>query len=129
MLKGIGAMRKNDLENYIEEYEKIVIFDCESKWLENLLASIQEYISTQGFNKKILMLHTTNNIILDMSNENVEIHVLSREDMDGMLQLYSTYEFSNRVILLTFKSQYPSMLNYLSQGILTEEEFIEALLH
>lgn len=42
---------------------------------------------------------------------------------------YYLYEYSDNIQLITDNPQYPSMLNYVKTGILTEEEMIQALLY
>ena len=48
---------------------------------------------------------------------------------DEVKKLYTTYEFSDRVKLLTFSNQYGNIFNLVRNGIITLEEAIEALLH
>ena len=44
-------------------------------------------------------------------------------------EYYYLYEYTDQVNLITDNPQYPSMLNYVKTGLLTEDEMIEALLH
>lgn len=43
--------------------------------------------------------------------------------------LYSLYEYSDRVTNVCISEQFPSILNYYRTGLMTKEELVEALLH
>lgn len=51
------------------------------------------------------------------------------ENEDEYNKYYYLYEYSDNIQLITDNPQYPSMLNYVKTGILTEEEMIQALLY
>ena len=43
--------------------------------------------------------------------------------------LYYLYEYTDDVNVIADSSQYPTLLNYVKTGLLTEDEMLEALLH
>lgn len=49
-------------------------------------------------------------------------------EKDIFEKLYYLYEYSDEIIHVTLNPIYPSMLNYVKTGILSEEEMIQALL-
>lgn len=52
-----------------------------------------------------------------------------RDLNDEEKNLYYLYEYSDKIQVITSNPQYPSMLNYIKTGILTEAEMIEALFY
>ena len=49
-------------------------------------------------------------------------------DDRSIFELYSIYDFSDRLVIMTDSKQYGSIWNYVDAGILTIEEAIDALL-
>ena len=47
--------------------------------------------------------------------------------MRDILRLYQMYEFTDKIIVISDNYQYPNMFNYIRQGILTEDELVDAL--
>ncbi len=58
-----------------------------------------------------------------------DFKIFYANDIEGDSNLYYLYEYSDNIQLITDNPQYPSMLNYVKTGILTEEEMIQALLY
>ena len=54
--------------------------------------------------------------------------VVSRETYTKLLQLYLTYEFSDKFRIISMDGNYGTLWNYVKTGILTHEEAVEALL-
>lgn len=110
------------LENDIKIYEKIFVI---SGNCGEIISKFFKAVSCLERKIKIYLLDSSTIAI----PENCEYQLMSVIYMDEFLKLYNMYEFSNRVQLISLSSQYASMFNYLSSGILTEDEFIEALLY
>lgn len=53
--------------------------------------------------------------------------IIKQDDKEAMLKLYKMYEFTNKLVVLSSVEQYPSILNYYRQGLLSVDELIEAL--
>lgn len=51
------------------------------------------------------------------------------KNSEKFLSIYYLYEFSDKIQFIIDNSQYPSLLNYVKTGILTEDEMIQALLY
>lgn len=51
------------------------------------------------------------------------------EQLNQFKKYYYLYEYSDKIQLIVDNPQYPSMLNYVKTGLLTEEEMIQALLY
>ena len=56
------------------------------------------------------------------------IYVASNEEVQIILELYKTYDSSNKLIICTDENNCGSLWNYYDNGILSEEELVEALL-
>lgn len=50
----------------------------------------------------------------------------SFQELQDLFQLYSTYEFSDRIHVLTDSPQYGGLLNYVRTGELSLEEALQA---
>ncbi len=59
----------------------------------------------------------------------IRVVELESGDMADFLRFYKMYEFSDRICVLEETKQYGSLLNYLKTGLLSQEEYSEALLH
>ena len=57
----------------------------------------------------------------------IGIYHNSDEQKEDMIKQYLLYEFTDRITLLTDNPAFPSLMNYVDQGILTEQELAEAL--
>lgn len=124
------SLHKNNLslEKYIEGYEKVIIFDCKCKKVIDLFNYFINYKDLGKITSKIVIL-STEKINVTLQSSNVDVCVISKTDLTFLLNIYRMYEFSDRITLISESSQYPSLLNYILTGMLTEEEFIDALLH
>lgn len=54
--------------------------------------------------------------------------IISQEEYRYLKELYYMYEFSDRIYMLEADDRYAGLGNYVSGGILTEEEMLAALL-
>lgn len=54
--------------------------------------------------------------------------IISEQETEQILEYYRMYEFSNRLKVLEDNAQFGGLLNYYRNGILTQEEFWEAIL-
>ena len=54
-------------------------------------------------------------------------HKLSKEEQEKYKRLYHLYEYTDDICVLEDNPLYPSLLNYVKTGLLTDEELNEAL--
>ena len=54
---------------------------------------------------------------------------IETEDMENIMELYRTYDFSDKVTVITDNGIYGNLFNYMNTGVLTKREMIEALLY
>ena len=60
-------------------------------------------------------------------NENDKLAIIKQDEREAILKLYRMYEFTNKLVVLSSGEQYPSILNYYRQGLLSVDEVIEVL--
>lgn len=110
------------IRKYIQEYDLILVSSTEVMKNEIIFREISKHSG-----KKILLL-MKNQEMVNISKGNIDIQSISDEQYYNIEKLYYTYEFSDRICLLTDNIQYGSLDNYISSGLLTEEEVFAALL-
>ena len=116
---------KKRVETYVQKYEKILIFDLQENnnrfFFHGLISYITDFLNYQ-------QLIICSKYISEIKNlRNMEFW--SYQEMEEFVALYYTYEFSDRITLISDSGQYSGLLNYLLTGLLTEEEFCRALLY
>ena len=107
------------LDRIIHDYNRVIIVKKNSD-SQYLISKLSRKIREDSGN----VLIVTNDIFV----EDVCVNVVTDPEIELYCKLYFTYEFSDRFTVITGSGQYPSLFNYLSTGILTEEEILEAIL-
>lgn len=110
------------LRKYISEYDSVYVAD-EKIWTYEKFFRL---ISCQDM-KRVLLLVTELKTSM-MQKCSIEIRKISFEEYSNIEELYYMYEFSDRIHLLVDNDQYGSLRNYISGGLMTEEETVAALL-
>ena len=59
----------------------------------------------------------------------VEDDLISTDKIEEAQAYYYLYEYTDDLQVITATFQYPTLLNYVKTGLLTEDEMLEALLH
>ena len=106
----------------LNEYDLIII--VEQDVTDAILSSMNNRIAALS-DMKILVI-TINECAEDFDRD--FIVGLGMEDFFELTNLYSKYEFSNRISLLSREANYGSLFNYLDTGLITEDEMITAIL-
>lgn len=114
-----------EIEKALNKYERIFIFDSADQQVKVLLDNFCRKILSTDCARKILIF--ANGYILEDINE--VFKSITSEEYWEILEIYSMYEFSDCIQFVSKSSQYGTILNYLSMGLMTEEEFFEALLY
>lgn len=125
----LSEMREN-----IEKYNKIFIWNISSvdmwRWFKGFYKLIIDSSYTD-----ILLAYTTDFVpedeceVLSVPDRRILMKKLDEQQVNGIMEMYHMYEFSNKIHVISENPQYPSMLNYVTLGVLTEEEFYKALLY
>lgn len=110
------------IKNYVQEYDRILVLSTGLLSNETIIRGISNYAG-----KKTLLL-IKNHETVNFPKNNVNIQSISGEQYRSIEKLYYTYEFSDRICLLTDGNQYGSLVNYILSGWLTEEQAFAALL-
>ncbi len=112
-----------EIEKNIEQYDRILIFDSNNKNLEELLNQFLKSKVLHNADKKVIIYGYSENI------QNEQYRVIARSEYEDIISLYYLYEFSDKIMVISDSAQYASMRNYLSNNIISQEEYFEALLH
>lgn len=110
--------------DFLKVYDKIIIY-CESQKKD--LDFIVKCVNEADDIKKVLIV-SDSKIDFISNNTNLHFYQINREEKDELLDLYFMYEFSEHITIVNNNPQYPSIFNYLSVGLLTNEDLIKALL-
>ena len=96
-----------------------IIYDFNS---EPVLRKLMERIKNYDKDVKVLTCVDTG---LDCSF----VQCISRKKMEVLKKQFFLYEFTDQGICLDENYIFPSVLNYVQQGILNEDELVDALLY
>lgn len=55
------------------------------------------------------------------------VHVISRIEMNEIMDIYRLYEFTDKLIVLSDYRLYPGLMNYVYQNVLDEKTLITAI--
>ena len=103
------------IKSILDDRDKVILFNCMDKELLRLIRN--ELKKRNSINTNIWQ-----------SIENTSDYI-SQSKMDEVIEMYQTYDFSNKVSVISESNQCGSILNYVKNGILTEEEMIEVILY
>ena len=122
------------LKQDIEKYNKIIIWHISSVPLWQLFKDCYRLMIKNDY-QNILCLYSTDSYyedereILSDSSRNIIVKKLDEKQMNELMEVYHMYEFTDKIHIVSENLQYPSMLNYVTTGMLTEEELYKALLY
>lgn len=110
------------IRKYISEYDSVFVLGNGIFMSDSFLQKIPRQAA-----KKILLL------VIEPERGSIpecgiDIQVISYEEYCNMAKLYYMYEFSDRLHMLDDNPQYGNLGNYISSGLLTEEEAFMASL-
>lgn len=110
---------------YLDEYERIYVIDNSEPEIQELIERFCQIVSLKKGCKHILILTTEEN------NSSISriCKKISEEEYNCLRSIYDTYEYSNRVVMVSLRQSCGSLFNYVNNSILTKEEFFEAILH
>jgi hypothetical protein len=104
------------LEKDLQIYEKIIIVGKNVNLLKLLPITVD---------LKNIIIYLDKDIELPIG---IVYRHLPTRDINKLLKLYNTYEFSDRVCVLSDSVQYGTLQNYVDTGMLTETEALKTLL-
>lgn len=111
------------LEKALEEFDRIVLIEGNGSSRE-FLRLFEDPQNFQNIQNRILIL----SVLEDKRKGNVVWQQAAEQEIEDMLKLYFLYEFSNRVIALSSRCCFGSLLDFVETGVLTEREALMALL-
>ncbi len=113
------------LEKYLEEYSLIIIFDDRNEEISRYKLAFFESKPESCNQKKVMVMGLKDDVTADKKG----YKIITEQEYNIILRLYRMYEFTDRLRIVDFSFQYGSMLNYLSNDMISQEEYFEALLH
>lgn len=119
---------KHRLKEFIDEYDKILVLDCDKITDKGLIYRFLKHMNRPFTEKKYLVLLNDIEVLRNIEEYIIDVVLLSRKEFDELMQIYRMYEFTDRITLVSEKNNFPGILNYLHNGILSEQECFEALL-
>jgi hypothetical protein len=115
------------LEKYLEEYGKIIVFDCISLQ-DQMFVRFFDFVGKQALQEKILIMVNGYEGGSLEGTGNADVVFLQGQEYDSFLRLYTMYEFSDQIILVSDNASYPGLFHYLRTGLMEEREIFEAIL-
>lgn len=114
----------SDIEGYINEYDCILVFDVREFEIHQIFSAFCKSEALKRTDKKVMIMATA----ADAAPVNGQYRKITQEEYESIYEIYSMYEFSDRIQIISKNNQYASMLNYIKTEILTMEEMFEAWL-
>ncbi len=112
------------LKKDLEKFDQILLFSGEMQ--EKIMKDFCSSQALKKTEKKVLMLSSADPF--REKEKNYGFRRISDREREELEQLYRTYEFSNRFQVVSDHFQWGSLMNYVKTGMVTMEEFFEALL-
>ena len=112
------------LNKLIEEYDKVALVVDGEGMTEYLTDKVRDYLSNHQLDTKLLVLSKTNS---QDSDALVGLKAITAEEEQELLELYNTYEFSDRFMVIRESSFCGNLFNYVKGGLLNWDEALDAL--
>lgn len=109
-----------ELEEKIEKGYRIILYDLENEEIQKLLCD-----TIEAKNLPDIEIWCKN---ADIKALHPYLRIVTKLELSEILDLYHLYEFTDKLIVLSDNPVYPSISNYILQGIMTTNEIVEALL-
>lgn len=111
-----------ELRHCLEKYDCVFLFCNNTKLFEDFFA------------KSLLLNEIKRNIKIYSCNkvrypERISHARIGLKEEKIILEIYQTYEFSDKFHVIDFNEMYGSLFQYMETGVLTVEETINALLY
>jgi hypothetical protein len=115
---------KQKIENLINSHKAVIVCNgADSRDMVSAFAAVlKESVSKESPAEVVVV--TDEKTEADASVMNV-----SREFMSALLEYYYLYEFTDKIIVFSKYSFCPDIKNYISSGILTEDELVKSILY
>ena len=111
------------INDYINKYDRVIVLDREFETgLTNLFI---DYLKKNNIEKEIIVI-TDKNIASE--NENIPIKQISSKEVEFIKDLYLTYQFSSKIRILKFSSNYGTLSNLVDTKQITIEDAFAAII-
>lgn len=113
-----------EIEKCIEKYDYILVFNDKDTDIEGIKSELLQSDILKNYSKKYLFMGMND---LKVSDD-IDYMTISVKEYEEIFSLYRMYEFTDKLRFVSSSTQFGSMLNYLSTGIITKQEYFKALL-
>lgn len=111
-----------DLQSYLEKEDMVILIDINGANLLTEILCMSEAIRISW--KRAAILSTVN---FPVKPGKHIYRTISEEEMRMLLNIYLSYEASDKLFLFSYSKNYGSLWNYVNNGLISEEEMVEAL--
>ena len=111
------------LEKKLEVCDLVILMD--KSWEDRFGKAFFSSSSLEKTDKHLAFFSTVDLSV--MIKDQVYISV-SENDLKTLIDLYRSYDCSDKLMYLTRSANYADIVNYVDTGVITEEEMFEALL-
>ena len=109
------------LSQWLSQYARIYLFPPAGR---ELLSALNDFAQKFRSDRKSLLLGTAE----IPPAPGFDYRRLTEHEMQELLSLYYLYSFSDRFLVISEQPQFGSLNNYVTAGLLTREEMMEAFL-
>lgn len=113
----------SELERYLNKQDLVILIDIDKA--NRIVDRLCDSEAVQKTQKRLAIFSTVN---YPKRRGNHVYVTVSEKEMKDLLEIYRTYEFSDKLTLLADSKNYGTMWNYVDSGILTPNDVFEALL-
>ena len=112
----------NELERMLHQYTKIFLYCSNDFCGLRLFCAELEKREIKDF---MVLYHMDSNY----NNMNKNTMGIAYDEFHELLKFYKSYDFSDKIVLVSENAQYGSLFNLVKTGILSKQEMVEALLY
>lgn len=113
----------SELERYLDVQDLVILIDIDKA--KRIVERLCDSEAIQKTEKRLAILSTVN---YPKRQGNHVYVTVSEKEMNEILEIYRSYESSDKLTMFADSRNYGTMWNYVDSGILTPEDVFEALL-
>ncbi len=117
---GVQCTLENELERIFNRGNRVILYNYDNQFILNMLSDSLDRLELSS----VIIWHC-----IEKYTDSKCTKKIDRKMMEDVIELYKTYDFSDKIIVLDKSEQYGDLLNYVRNGVLTVEEMIDALLY
>ena len=120
MLNVVESEIVHKVKKLINNRKQLILVDCPDLMIAY---HICKSLRNRGLQDVEIWQNRNPDYIMDI------VKYVTKNEMVMLIGLYSLYDFTDNITMISETYQYGSLFNYVKTGILTPEEMVEALLY